>query len=156
MNALLLNSDTCASELAPILHENPDIQGPHETAYGMGFRPTLSFWRGPRRFHLYDGEEGSVAIELADRRVQMVLQRHTRNAGEIRQLFQLYLVEEHHLDDLTHLSWTANVADQDKFIPHPPNTEHPANFAPLLEGTHSSAATSSATVQRPWWKFWRV
>ena len=49
-----LNIDYCSAALRGFQLSRPEIQGPQETEYGIGWAPTISYWVGERRIHLYD------------------------------------------------------------------------------------------------------
>ncbi len=51
---MLLDIDECSEYLTDFVStSNPHILGPHEILYGYGWAPSISYWIGKRRIHLY-------------------------------------------------------------------------------------------------------
>lgn len=89
-----LHIDSCASALEPFLRAHPEVMGPHETAYGMGFMPTISYWRGRRRVHLYEDIGETFAIEIADRETGLAQRCHIQAASAAKEIIAGFLCEQ--------------------------------------------------------------
>lgn len=128
-----LDIDQCAAQLAAFVRESsPQISGPHEIAYGMRWYPSISYWIGRRRVHLYEDTRGRFTAEIADRsdRQDPVSHRcHVTSVDEIRDIMDRFLCGNWPIETLTGIEWFREHRDSDKFIPDPPNRANPANIA---------------------------
>jgi hypothetical protein len=153
---MILDIDSCASALAPFLREHPEVMGPHETDYGVGFMPTISYWCSRRRVHLYEDLDEVFAIEVADRESGIAQRCHIETTSAAREIMAGFLCGQCAVADLPSHDWIRDGADHDKFIPDPPNQHTPANFASWTGGhTVSAAVPSQNQRERKWWQIWR-
>lgn len=114
-----------------------DVRGPIETAYGYGWPPTITFWHGIRRIHYYFDLRGStdgLTVEVAEIDTQTtVLIGTVQSVDELWNIIDCFLHQQCTFDELPNYSWKRTSANVDKFIPHPPDLNNPANIAQLLQ-----------------------
>lgn len=132
---------------------DPRICGPRAIEYGFGFDPTLTFWIGNRRLHLYWGwkptqmkSEGAAPPRPYEPPVVEVAQWAQREADTV--VRRCYICEEAELEDiaqrflcggvpvveLSGYRWLNDGLDHDKFIPHPPDVPIPGYIADWFDG----------------------
>lgn len=160
-----LDIDACAEELTNfVASADPRISGPHEIAYGFGWAPSISYWIGKRRVHLYpdlcaDTKPSPFAIEIADITddANPIAQRcHVNEIGHIRDIMDRFLCQNVAIDTLADYEWIRDDLDHDKSIPDPPHRENPANFGGWVGGhiTAGGPPQSKSPKSKPWWKLW--
>lgn len=154
---MALNIDSCATLLADfIVTRGAKIMGPHETAYGAYWSPTISYWSGDRRVHLYQDwctatKPHPFAVEIAA--VGMGARRcHVTTIDEIRDIIEQFMSCGAAPEELAGHEWICDDLDSDKFIPHPPNVGNSGNIAEAVGGHIIPGSRQS--VLKPWWKFW--
>lgn len=116
------------------------IEGPYETQYGWGWMPTDSIWKGERRIHFYihSFEDRTLCMEIADLKLKRARRFLIGKPGEQNNKVAWwvtceFLGKQCEWEDLDGLDWTEDNLDHDKFIPHPPNVDNPANIVSLIE-----------------------
>lgn len=163
----ILEIDECVDALGEYISSSkPAIQGPHETIYGYGWTPTITYWLGRRRIHLYEdlGSEeslGPTILEIADisdtnnpqvKRCQVIA------VGEVLDIVDGFLGQNTEINKIAGYAWSDDGPMQDPSIPDPPNQKNPANFAGFVGGHmvrgDSAPKEPSAEERKPWWKFW--
>ena len=125
--------------------QNWQLQKPVLTLYGWGWIPTITFWNGMRRVHVYDNIQGSFRdgelwvdgvdgwfVELADRSETKlapptIQQCLVRTPEEVWHIVSTFLGEEDSVSKLDLFEWTVDTAGVEYHIPHPPN-ENPSSF----------------------------
>ena len=133
----------------------PGISGPSDIKYGVKWEPTVSYWRGTRRVHLWlkedptpavQGAETVLVVEVADvgadgnRTVQRC---HVSSVEEARSIMQRFLCERCAISQLTGHEWIRDPLQHDKSIPHPPDSPKMGNLAHLSSG--NTVPTSGST-----------
>ncbi|MDP6719344.1 MAG: hypothetical protein QGF59_11875 [Pirellulaceae bacterium] len=160
-----LDIDYCAERLADFVEQGePRILGPHETDYGFGWLPTISYWIGQRRVHLYDDSKAGVsafAAEIAevDTSGKSSARRcHVSSLSEIEDIMQRFLREGQIATSLADYQWIEDSLDSDKFIPDPPNRSNSANFAGFVGGHVAAGGPNEEHIAeketKPWWRLW--
>jgi hypothetical protein len=128
-----------------ILESGTKILGPVEIEYGFGWDPTITYWLGERRINFYydilmKGDQGEVA-EVADRTIDRVKRIRYNDSEAAWEIMRLFLIEQVDFDQLPGTVWVEDDLDHDKFIPHPPDKNNPANIVTFIDGMIESGAT---------------
>ena len=118
------------------------LEGPAETAYGIGWIPSTSFWFGKRRIHFYvdrseeewDDVWGVAEIaESSSAKDGPVWETRFRTVDEAWELTRRYLVDQSPLPITPSDQWKLlTKGSHDRHIPIPPNNYHPGNFGPWV------------------------
>ena len=126
---------------------NFNLHGPEETQYGFGWEPTITFWEENRRVHFYfdsSNQEG-LNVEVAEIRPELKIKRGDRETNSLVKktaikttddawiIVDNFLHQKCNFEELPAFLWTEDTNDVDKFIPHPPNRNNPANIVSLVD-----------------------
>jgi hypothetical protein len=163
----MLNIDDCAKELADfVISSEPRVSGPHEIAYGFGWAPSISYWIGQRRVHLYEdycdkAKTPVFAVEIADntKSGRYRAQRcRVTDMQQIRDIMARFLCQSLPVADLLEYTWISDNRDANKSIPDPPNRSTPANFSGFVGGHFVAGGPPqiepTTKRKKPWWKVW--
>lgn len=125
--------------------QNWQLQKPVLTLYGWGWLPTITFWEGMKRVHVYDHIQGSFRdgelwvdgtdgwfVELAERSDTQcapptIRQCLVRTPEEVWQIVSAFLCEEDGVSKLDLFEWTVDTRGAEYHIPYPPN-DNPSSF----------------------------
>jgi hypothetical protein len=111
------------------------LRGPAETAYGWGWSPTTSFWSGNRRVHFYfdiAGKRDGLVVEIAEL-YEKVLLGTVQDMEQAWTVIDLFLRQEQSFEQMPDLGWEVTTLDANKFIPHPPDKDNPANIVSFIK-----------------------
>lgn len=125
---------TVADELTEFVSAaQPAISGPSDIKYGIRWEPTISYWSGTRRVHLWlkgdpdaaaEGAGKALVVEIADigadgnRTVQRC---HVSSVEEARSIMRRFLCERCGISQFAGHEWIRDHLQHDKFIPDPPD-----------------------------------
>jgi hypothetical protein len=160
---MLLDIDTCSESLADFVStSSPQILGPHEIQYGYGWAPSISYWIGKRRVHLYHDicveiKPEPLAVEIADitdEKNPFVRHSHVTSIDRIQDIIERFLCQNVSFDEFSGDDWISDDLDSDKFIPDPPDGHNPANFAEWVSSSDRSEKQIQIQKPKPWWKIW--
>jgi hypothetical protein len=126
-----------------------EINGPAEIEYGYGWIPTVTIWCGDCRLHLhylfFEADAGGQRPDVLTLEVGYADANQSPWRTPIISLDEAWDIAEKVLIwglkplDMDR-EWVSDTRDVDKFIPHPPSQDNPANIVSLLS--------------RPGWKPW--
>jgi hypothetical protein len=160
---MLLDIDTCSEGIADFLStSNPQILGPHEIQYGYGWSPSISYWIGKRRVHLYHDmcveiKPEPLAVEIADitdEENPFVRRSYVNSIERMQDIMERFLCKNVSVDEFSGDDWISNDLDSDKFIPDPPDGNNPANFAYWVSPSDRAEKDLKVQTSKPWWQIW--
>jgi hypothetical protein len=106
---------------------------------GLGWDPTITFWRCDRRVHFYCGvlldvPLGAVAVEVAKvGPPREVFLGQVGALDEAWDILETFLYEEKAVQELPEARWRLVEHSHDRHIPHPPDSNPAANIARLFK-----------------------
>lgn len=160
---MLLDIETCSEGLADFVStSNPQILGPYEIQYGYGWAPSISYWIGKRRVHLYHDvcveiKPEPFAVEIADitdEKNPFVRRSYVTSIDRVQNIMKRFLCQNVSFDEFSGDDWISDNLDSDKFIPDPPDRDNPANFVGWVSPSNQSEKQMQIHKPKPWWKIW--
>lgn len=114
------------------------ILGPAEIEYGWGWDPTVCYWIGQRRIHIYsffmEETTGNVkgTIEIADRATKRAKRHAFNSLTQMWDIASQFLIEELDWKSFAE-GWTEDHRSHDSHVPDPPVKHTPANILLMID-----------------------